>query len=166
MKKILVSLVFFALSFSGASAGLFEYHMNGTLDDHIKFSTEADVVEQIAEPSRYYYTPSYSSSSSKTIFANDYYWTGYNYSRSNSYYQQYGSYRDSDFENMLRDELRRFQDEQDFIDDRKVEITRELQNISRYNTTYYNELRNDLEREYDYLEEREDELVILWVFPS
>ena len=59
---------------------------------------------------------------------------------------------------MLRDELRRFRNEQNFIEDRKDEIYRELRNLDTYTSRYAKDLEKQLQKEYSYLEDREEEL--------
>lgn len=59
---------------------------------------------------------------------------------------------------MLRDELRRFRNEQNFIQDRKDEIYRELRDLDSHTSRYAKELERKLQKEYSYLEDREEEL--------
>lgn len=148
MKQILASLILSFLLISGTHAGLFEYHMNGTLDSYVKSSQkDPDTVEALPgvkntntnssskaysyNTSRYYWDDR---TQQETIFANDYYKGGYNYKNATTFYTRNGYYNSSDYEEMLRDELRRFRNEQNFIEDRKDEIYRELRNLDAYSS--------------------------------
>jgi hypothetical protein len=160
MKQILASLLLCFFLMGHAQAGLFEYHMNGTLDSYVKNSQkDADTVEALAgvknTKTSSYYTDD---RQQETIFANDYYKGGYNYKKATTFYNRNGYYNNSDYEAMLRDELRRFREEQNFIDDRKDDIYRELRDLDDVDSRYARDLEKRLQKEFDYLEDREEEL--------
>ena len=173
MKQILAFLLLCFFLMGHAQAGLFEYHMNGTLDSYVKSTAkDPDTVDALPgvkstktntsssntysyNSSRYYWDDR---TQQETIFANDYYKGGYNYKKATTFYTRNGYYNGSDYEEMLRDELRRFRNEQNFIEDRKDEIYRELRNLDAYSSRYAKELERKLQKEYNYLEDRQEEL--------
>lgn len=169
MKQILVSLVISLLLISGTHAGLFEYHMNGTLDSHVKNTVkDADVIESIPGTSsgipaspKYSYRTSYYHDEVLPFWEYD-----YTYGNSGRSYYEYiaekdGFYRYEDLEDMLKDAIRELEDEAEYIDDRKVEIKTQLSHIKGSSSSYYRATKYSLEQEYDFLEDREVEVETL-----
>ena len=165
MRKILVALPLFFLSFSFADAGLFEYQMNGTLDSYVKnVQRDPDVIDQINIPSyntypgyynQGYNTNSYNNLNYNTSYYDTSYYNSYNnsntihantftVSRTNTYY----SY--DDLRNMLISEITDLNNEINFITARQREI--EYQKNNRY--YYYSTIKTQLQSEYDALETR------------
>lgn len=149
MKKLILILIVYILTLSSAQAGLYEYYLNGTLDSKVKYSSNADIVEQLANtPKNYYPYPSYTSSKypsyasnkkyTTPVFANDYY--------SNDSYYSFSS----DYKNLLN--------EKKYLRSREAAINVELSNIDKYSSKYYERLRRDLKSERLYVIARQDEL--------
>jgi len=162
--RILAIIITILLSFSTASAGLFEYHLTGQGVSNATSSERADAVESI-HPNSVKNKDSFISNSKQYYNYSDtrYDWTYGNVRQSREYYHStnpnsYNFYRKNDLIELLEAEVDDIKREERDIK-REIEDTEdELRDLRNVSSRYYTNMREDLEHELEYLEDVEDEL--------
>jgi hypothetical protein len=156
MKKLSVLILMFFVSLSQAQAGLFEYHMNGSL----KWFTQSDAPDIIETLE---VQPTYSYDLNKTWGYLNTYWL---YRNTNSYSQSYKTVQQNIFANdyyksqtnNFQNDFTRLKSEKQFLVKQEAALNVQLINISWKNTNYYRDLRYQLNQERDYVVARQKQL--------